>query len=155
MVNQFLKTIRTQFHLDVTVTLCNIHHRLRFRPYSKSTGAGFVFCCCFFFPLHFLSCCCCWMQQRTLELQKKPYPFSKLWFLPGPQSPETVGQTLQRGRNSCWTVHWRLKLLVYNWVHKMHTSSLRATATPNRDWMHSGIGWFWVSGTIPNKRGFS
>lgn len=37
----------------------------------------------------------------------------------------------------------------------MHTSSLRATATPNRDWIREGIGRFWVSGTIPNKRGFS
>lgn len=36
----------------------------------------------------------------------------------------------------------------------MHTSSLRATATPNRDWIHSGIGRFWVSGTKPNKREF-
>lgn len=33
----------------------------------------------------------------------------------------------------------------------MHISSLHATATPNRDWNRSVIGWFGVTGTIPNN----
>lgn len=98
---------------------------------------------------------CRWLQQKTLELQR-PYPFSKLGFSPGRQSPsETVGE-------NCKEEEAAVELCMQETVLKcdtghtvMHTSSLHTTATPNRDWIHSGIGWFWVSGTIPNKRGFS
>lgn len=140
------KQNRTQFHLHVTVTLCNIHHRPFFRPYSVS-WSWFLFMC---FD-------CCWMQQKTLELQTKNLSplFFKTWIPPRPLIPlKLLGKTLQRGSSSCWTVQAAKCTKQWHWVHIMHTSSLHATATPNTDWIHSGVGRFWVSGTIPNKRGF-
>lgn len=119
------------------VTLCNIHHRLFFRPYSMSTGSGFFF----------------WLLLIAAKDWnfKNLTPFQNLDSLQAANLPETVGKTLQRGRSSCWTVHAAKCTKEWHWVHN-NAHFLSATATPNRDWIYySGIGWFWVSGTIPNK----
>lgn len=159
MVSQFFwgKSKRTQFHLHVTVTLCNIHHRSFFRPYSMSTGAGFSFL--------FLDFFCFWLlliatkkDFGTSKKKKKKNltpPFQNLDSLQATNSLETVGKTQQRGRKQLLNCACSNLVLQSDTGYiTMHTSSLRATATPNRNWIHSGIGWFWVSGTIPNKRGF-
>lgn len=154
MVTQYSEEKKTQFYFRVTVTLCNIHHRPFFRPYSMSTGAGlssvFVFLFVFCFE-------CCWFQQKDFGTSKTLPPFCQNLDSLQTTSPlETVGE------NSAKRKKQLLELCMQQLVLKsdtgyttMHTSSLRATATLNRDWNHSGIGWFWASGTIPNKRGFS
>lgn len=138
---------RTQFHLHVTVTLCNIHHRPFFRPYSLSTGAGFSLFFSFFLLL----------QIAAKDFgTSKTLPHFKTWI------PSRLPIPLKLLGKLCTEEETAVELCMQQTVLKsdtgyttMHTSSLRATATPNRDWIHSGIGWFWVSGTIPNKRGFS
>lgn len=89
----FRRKKRTQFHLHVTVTLCNIHHRPFFRPYSVSTGAGFSF---LFFVFIVADC------SKRLWNFTNLTPLFKTWIPSRPPIPlKTVGKTLQRGRSSC------------------------------------------------------
>lgn len=94
-------------------------------------------------------------SKRLLELQKL-YPFLKTWIPPTPLIPLQLLEKLcieEEAAVELCTQQTELKS--ETWHTTMHTSSLHAAATPNRDWIHSRVGGFWVSGTIPNKRGFS
>lgn len=76
-----------------------------FRPYSMSTGTRFLLF--LFFEL-------CWFQQKTLELQK-PYPFSKLGFPPGRQSPWNCWENSAKRKKqllncACGKLYWKVTL---------------------------------------------
>lgn len=120
----FRRKKRTQFHLYVTVTLCNIHHRPFFRPYSVHRSWFLILC--------FVFDCCCLQQKDT-------YPFSKLGFPPGSQSPWNCWEHSAKRKMQ------RTELKSDTGYTIMHTSSLHATATSNRrlnpqwDWMVLGI----------------
>lgn len=107
MVGQFSEEKKTQFYFQVTVTLCNIHHRPFFRPHSMSTGAGLSNIFVFLFVFFVLNVAD--FSKKTLELQKKKKHltpiFQNLDSLQTTSPLETVGKILQRGRSSCWTVY--------------------------------------------------
>lgn len=68
-----------QLHCAIyTIDLSSVHSLCPPELVSHLFLVLFLFCVSFFD--------CCWLQQKTLELQK-PYPFSKLGFPPGRQSP--------------------------------------------------------------------
>lgn len=100
---------KPQFYFQVTVTLCNIHHRPFFRPQSMSTGAGLSNIFVFLFVFYVLNVAD--FSKKTLELQKKNKKthltpiFQNLDSLQTTSPLETVGKILQRGRSSCWTVY--------------------------------------------------
>lgn len=121
------KRKRTQFHLHVTVTLCNIHHRPFFRPYPMSTGAGFSFVFVFLFLI---------VADRSKRLWnfKKPYPLFKTWIPSRPPIPlKLLGKLCKEEEAAVELCMQETVLKSDTGYTTMHTSSLRATATPNRD----------------------
>ncbi len=126
------KKKRTQFHLYVTVTLCNIHHRPFFRPYSMSTGAGFSFV----FWLLLIAA-----KDFGTSKKKNLTPFQKTWIPPRPPiSLKLLGKLCKEEeaavelcmQQNC-TKEWR-------WVHNnAHFLSARHSHTQQR--LNPQWGW--------------
>lgn len=148
---------RTQFHLHVTVTLCNIHHR-PFLPSILNVHRSW-----FLFFLFFFSTCFCVIvadcSKRLWNFKNLTLPpFSKLGFPPGRRSPwKLLGKLdAKRKRAAVERVHAANCTEEWHWVHNdAHFLSARHSHTQQRLNPQRGSDRFWVSGTIPNKRGFS
>lgn len=130
---------KNRFHLHVTVTLCNIHHRPFFRPYSMSTRAGFSFVLFFsFFWLSLIAAKDVGTSKtlplfKTWILSRPPIPLWNCWGKLCKEEEAAVELCMQETVLKCDTGHT-----------VMHTSSLHTTATPKRlnpqwDWMVLGI----------------
>lgn len=150
MASQFseLKKNKRNFTLELhcaiyTIDLFSVHTRC---------PPEIVFC--FFFG-YFCFLIVADFSKKTLELQNT-LPLFKTWIPSRPPiSLKLLGKICKEEEAAVELCMRQTVLKSDTGYTTMHTSSLRATATPNRDWNHSGIGWSWVSGTIPNKRGFS
>lgn len=129
------KKKRTQFHLHVTVTLCNIHHRPFFRPYSMSTGAGFSFV--FWLLL---------IAAKDFGTSKKTLPLFKTWIPSRPPIPlkllgklckeEEAAVELCMQQNCTKEWHW-----VHNNAHFLSAchSHTQQRLNPQWGWMVLGI----------------
>lgn len=127
-----------------TVSLCNMPQTSSVHPPEL-----FVFCC-------FLFLTCLVAAAKHFGTSWKNCPFLRLFFgSPDRQFLITVGETLQRGSCSCWTLHAENYPEDWDWVFDTCTLPLCTPQPLPTDWTLRGIGWFWLSGTIPNKRGFS
>lgn len=126
MASQFSELKKTtQFYFRVT--LCNIHHRPFFRPYSMSTGSRLVFFCCFCFLI------VADFSKKTLELQNT-LPLFKTWIPSRPPiSLKLLGKICKEEEAAVELCMRQTVLKSDTGYTTMHTSSLRATATPNRD----------------------
>lgn len=122
--------------------------RLFFRPHSMSKQAGFSFVFLEFSSFFFLlSTDCSIRLWNFLNLA----PFSRTWILtrpPVPPHPKLLGkknsakrklQPLSRARR-----YWCVTLSAQACTLPL------CTPQPHPSRTH-GIGWFWLSGTIPNK----
>lgn len=127
MVRKFSEEKRTQFHLHVTVTLCNIHHRPFFRPYPYVHRSWFLFR--LFSGLLLIAAKDFGTSKKTLP------PFQNLDSLQAADPPGNCWEnSLQRGRKQLLKVCMQQTVLESDTGYTiMHTSSLHATATPNRD----------------------
>lgn len=129
-----------------------------------------LFFCVFFFVLFCFSPFFVIVADRSKRLWnfKDPHPpFFETWIPSRPPVPPPPPSLLKPPLLSCWEKNFaKRKKQLPNCACSekvlkegrrgytaVRTSSLRATATPNTDWIHGGIGRLWVSGTKPNKRG--
>lgn len=141
---------KPQFYFQVTVTLCNIHHRPFFRPQSMSTGAGLSNIFVFLFVFYVLNVAD--FSKKTLELQKKKQkkptlpPFFKTWIPSRPPVPlKLLGKFCKEEEAAVELCMQQIVLKsdtgVHNNAHFLSAchSHTQQRLKPQRDWMVLGI----------------